>query len=206
MNQDSHEPIEFQFAPDGRLAVASGEDGITLWDVSSGRDTDAGIIRSPDPQRGVRTEQQGEQTLLATASEDGMVRLWKRVSAVTDAKFQEPNWSLACVLPGLQGKAVALAFQPPDGQQLAAVGMVAWSISGTRRTAHRLRSFAGEQDGGWLRSVAFGPDGQQLVAGSQRGSILQWRMSDETWKSERSLDVHPMRSARWRLLRPQELS
>lgn len=192
MDLESGAPIEaLGFTPDGRVASASMAAGITLWDLSNRQPaltfgSSAHRVRSVAFSSGSG----GQGTLLATASADGKVRLWKRTGGVEGSSSGGLNWTLLCRAEGLRGKAVSLVFQPQDGQVLAAVGdgraLHLWSTADCSPVT-QLRS---EHDLGWLRSVAFSPDGQRLAVGSQQGAIQTWIWRDGAWKPEQQWKAH----------------
>jgi WD40 repeat protein/transcriptional regulator with XRE-family HTH domain len=99
-------------------------------------------------------------TLLATASSDSTVRLWR----VFD---REP----VATLTGHHGKVVTVAFSP-DGRTLASAGsdgtVRLWDVA-TRRTVALLD---GHLDS--VRAVAFSPDGRFLASGCADGAIELW--------------------------------
>ncbi|MCA1995238.1 MAG: AAA-like domain-containing protein, partial [Coleofasciculus sp. S288] len=108
-----------------------------------------GVSVSPESQR------------LATAGEDGIVRLWNS-SGKPLAEFN-----------GHQGQVTGVSFSP-DGQRLATTGEDStarlWSLAGTE-----LAQFKGHQDK--LTGVSFSPDGQRLVTASEDGTARLWNLS-----------------------------
>ncbi len=131
------------YSRDGRLLASGGEDaGAILWDATTGKKTavlgpHAGAIRTlafaPDGQ-------------LATAGDEGVVRLW------TAGK---PSGTLRHDKPLLQ-----LAYAP-DGSLLAGVDgngrVVIWSLAGGTAVTRRLTTSG-------TRAIAFSRDGTRFVA------------------------------------------
>ncbi len=158
-------------SPDGKWLAAGGPDGdghvVRLWDVAAGTEVAAlphkdhtGLIAfSPDSKT------------LATASQDGVIRLWSvagkdtKIAAVLEARKDVPYSSLAYA---------------PDGKTLA---------GGLRNGDVRLWDLAGLKprervvlkDDFSLRTwaLAFSADGKTLATGGNDAQVRVWDLSKE---------------------------
>jgi WD40 repeat protein/DNA-binding SARP family transcriptional activator len=146
------------YSPDGkRLATASQDGTVKVWDVSSGKEIFTigllqhggvnSIVYSPDGQR------------LATASDDGKAMVW-------DASTAEELLTLR----GHTNEVWDISFST-DGKRIATA-----SIDGTAKvwnatTGELLITFTGQ--GGCVGSVAFSPDSKQGATASCDNSLVK---------------------------------
>jgi RNA polymerase sigma factor (sigma-70 family) len=155
-------------SPDGTL-VASASDGLRVWDTASGRERYR--RQAQTAIRDVSFSPDGG--LLASAGEDGTVRLWEARSGKEIRRFQG---SIRC-----------LCFSP-KGDMLAGSddkGIRVWQTSGAARGKEEKLVIGSA----WINALAFAPDGQALVSGSQDGRLRAWDVSDgrklHEWKGHR---------------------
>jgi WD40 repeat protein len=141
-------------SPDGKiLAVFSGDNTVTLWDVATRRvigplsgPAIGGVWFAPDGQTlvtgwhdGLKLWEVGSQRLLA--------RLWARTDRTGEFAFS------------------------PDGQTLAAVSgnlVSLWNLA-IRQEVLSLKGHTG-----MVRTVAFSPDGRTLASGGADGTVRLW--------------------------------
>ncbi|MBN1286539.1 MAG: serine/threonine protein kinase [Anaerolineae bacterium] len=117
---------------------------------------------------------------LASASLDGTVRVWRLTPG---AHEQAPGAHPAAVLNGHMGTVRTVAWSP-NGRFLASGGndgtVRIWQINLqtgalSRRPAHRMLTLSGH--GGWVRAVAWSPDGTFVASGSDDDSVRVWRIT-----------------------------
>lgn len=161
------------YAPDGSLLAVASSLGIYLYDAQTGTEinfipTDVwieSVVFSPD------------STMLA-AGATNIIQLLR----VSDGALL---WTQKIVfIVGPQ----TMAFSP-DGATLATAGhrshvIALWKVSDGTRLDSLLNP------GGDANVVAFSPDGATLAAGSDKGTIYLWRVSDETL-------LHTLALGRW---------
>ena len=161
---------DLAFSPDGTILAAAGDDDvITLWDVSHNKLLDRlqghtlwvnGVAFSPD----------GET--LASASADRTVRLWQ-VSTGQELRVLSghTDW-VRSVAMSPQGDLLAAGscheLEEPGSSECTMGEIVLWH-AGTGEMQHAM---LGHQ--GWVRCLAFSPDGQMLASGSNDGTIYLW--------------------------------
>ena len=155
------------FTPDGRrLVLAEGDASVTQRDANTGA-----LLVLMRGHRGavnaVATSADG--TLIASASDDGSVRLWESATGEPLAVFEH----------GGPVESVTLA---PDGETLASAGesgeIRLWSIP----TGHAVATLAG-QDGA-LFALAFDPAGDRLASGGADGRVRVWDWAEGRVASE----------------------
>ncbi len=148
--------IDAALAPDGMLAVVGTARGSFLWRTSE--DDAARLDAASEKVAAVAIS----QTQVATAGDDGKVRVWdvdgSQVSAV---EFHNPSQ-----------QASALAFAPDQrlviGERDGSVGV--WDVShGTAVLDQQLRGHAAS-----VNAVAFSRDGAFAVTGSADGTAKVW--------------------------------
>ncbi|MBW8878094.1 MAG: hypothetical protein JF614_24285 [Acidobacteria bacterium] len=144
------------FSPDGkRLASASADDTVILWDVDS-RKPLATLKGHKDEVYSVAFSPDGKR--LASASLDKTVILW-------DVDSRKP----LATLKGHKDEVYSVAFSP-DGKRLASASrdktVILWDVD-SRKPLARLE---GHKD--WVNSVAFSPDGKRLASASDE--VILW--------------------------------
>jgi WD40 repeat protein len=145
------------FSPDGRLLATTSKDGIRLWDVSTGRISDALAGRKSVVPHGCTFSPDGK--LLAVTGSDKTARIWDVASGTEIMTFA-----------GHKGPVYGCAFSP-DGRLLATTStdrtIKLWGVS----TGKNIGTLTGHR--GSVYGCAFSPDGRLLVtAGAE--TILLW--------------------------------
>ena len=149
------------FSPDGRrLATASYDRTIQLWDAGSGRPIGQPLTGHTDPVSAVVFSPDGHR--LASASGDGTIRLW-------DAGSGRP---IGQPLTGHTGAVFSVVFSP-DGLRLASAGadktVRIWDAETREPIGQPLTGHTDE-----VTSVAFSPTGLRLASASVDKSVRLW--------------------------------
>jgi WD40 repeat protein/serine/threonine protein kinase len=146
------------FSPDGsRLASASSDRTIKLWDAANGRELRT--FKGHDARvQSVAFSADG--SWLASGSEDQTIKIWDL------AKGNGP-----CTLKGHTGLVLSVAFSP-DSRRLVSASIdgtiKVWDVDNgeVRRTL--------EGNAGQVQSVTFSPDGSQLASANSDMTIKVW--------------------------------
>lgn len=133
----------------------------TLTAIDAGNASRLGLVRSlrghAETVNAVVISRDG--STIASASEDGVIRVWDAVSGETRRTMRH-------------GSAVNTIALAPDGRLLAAGdddGAVRlWDIT----TGEQVRTLTGHLD--WVWTVAFSPDGTMLASGSEDNTVKLW--------------------------------
>jgi WD40 repeat protein len=158
------------FSPENRQIASASEDGTAkIWTldgklVSTLNGHKAGLrdIAFSPSSPGRTVSSKGFTQMLATASDDGTVKLWHADGKIIQTLNAGgvPVWGVAF---------------SPDGKLLAAASydktIKLWKYDGKK--AVPLKSLTGHRD--FVVSVAFSPDGKTLASGSHDATIKLWR-------------------------------
>jgi cytochrome c len=143
------------FLPDGRPVTVGYDGTLRIWPLSEGN---ASVEAFPAPQNAVAVAADGE---IAIAGADGLVR------------FVRPDGTVRGTLEAASTPVIALAISP-DGS-LAAAAAIAGSVAIIDRAAVRIRfSLVGPGLPVW--SLAFRPDGRELLTGGSDRLVRRWSM------------------------------
>ncbi len=162
------------FSPDGQhLAVASGI-GVWLYDTTTLREL--ALFEHESSVLSVSFSPGG--TLLASASDDGDIRLWDVETGQLTATLEGHTYLASCVSFSRDGTLLA------SGDYLQTVKL--WEVA----TGREVATWEGERQGTGLSpvSVAFSPDGTTLAAGFMDNTVRLWNL--RTFKSVAILSGH----------------
>jgi WD40 repeat protein/serine/threonine protein kinase len=163
--------VSVAFSPDGRrLASASGNRAVRVWDVATGQETFA-IKGEKGDVAAVALSADGRR--LASANSDGTIHLWDTTTGQEVRTLKGP----------IRGSA-GLAFSP-DGQRLAASED---QTLGVWDTATGQQVLTLKEPTSQLAAVAFSPDGRQLATASWNHMVRIWDAA--TGKEARLLTGH----------------
>lgn len=151
------------FSPDGETlaTVASRDDVIRLWDVSTGKVL--ALCKGHNSAPGTAVFSPDGKTL-ASASDDSTVRLWDVASGKEKDNFK-----------GHDGGVWSVAFSP-DGKSLASGGerdktVTVWDAP----TANVKATLEGHTNQVWY--VAFASDGKCVISVSRDGTVKVWDLA-----------------------------
>jgi WD40 repeat protein len=151
------------FGPGGRL-VTGGHDGtVRIWDAETGRQQWA-FAGHDDVVRSVAFSRDLKSGLVASASSDGTVKVWRYVAGIG-----EP-----LAMPA--GAADALAFLGDSGKLIGAEigGMVrTWDVASPKGPTERKEPLGPD-----VTVIALRSDGKELAAGYKDGSVRDWQIPE----------------------------
>jgi WD40 repeat protein len=160
------------FSPDGkRLATASDDTTVKLWDVNTGKEIQT-LRGHTDVVRDVSFSPNGK--LLASASRDNTVKLW---DANTGKEID--------TLRGHTDWVWGISFSPDSKRLASASGdktVKLWDVSAGKE----IQTLTGHTDG--LRGVSFSSDGKRLATASADDTVKLWNAS--TGKEIQTLTGH----------------
>ena len=146
------------WSADGHWLVTADFDQVRVWDATSYRE--AGLLDGhTDFIWGLAWSPSSEALILASASQDGSVRLWD-VETYTQTALLETGWAF-CV------------DWSPDGKQLA-VGIYTGEIQIWDAAEGQLLRTRKSETPTPIISIAWSPDGRTIAAGELDGEIYWW--------------------------------
>jgi len=146
------------WSPDGALFATADTNQIRLWDLAIGRE--AGVLTGHnDFIWGLAWYPVSGSNLLASASQDGTVRLWDVTTLAQTAVF-ETGW------------AFCLNWSPDGGQLAVGIDSGAvqvWDVA-SRQLIQTWQGSANSE----VISIAWSPDGKMVASGELGGDINLW--------------------------------
>jgi WD40 repeat protein len=143
---------------DGQWLATADYDQIRIWDASTFREVGA-LAGHTDFVWGLAWSPASTPLILASASQDGSVRLWDAQNRSAIAAL-ETGWAM-CIAWSPDGTRLAVGNFSGDVQ--------VWDAS-THQLLHTWKSGAGSP----IISVAWSPDGKTLASGELGGDIHLW--------------------------------
>jgi WD40 repeat protein len=158
------------FSRDGRLASASGDGVVKVWDWDPTRLGDEQeprrTFRARVPLAGMTFAFSPDGRRLVAGGEEHTVQIW-------DLQTEHVQ-----ILRGHSGDVWATAFSPdPEGRWVASAGEDTTVKVWDTRSGELVHSFRGHT--GLVSSVAFSPDGRQLFSGSRDKTVKVWNLTQQ---------------------------
>ncbi len=161
------------FSPDGTMLSASDDGTVAVWNPTATQHLARVLRGHTQPVQDVAFSPNG--TLVASASNDGTIRLWDTRNKNEFRPLGEP----------LQGKAEVeqntVAFSP-DGRILASAGMTdsitLWDLTEPGNAQMLGDPLTGHND--WISTLAFHPTANILASASGDTTIRLWDIRDPT--------------------------
>ncbi|MBN1562931.1 MAG: protein kinase [Anaerolineae bacterium] len=163
---------------DRQFAFSGSRDGlITQWEIATGTATQQWAINADEfPTEIFSLASSPVDNTLASGAADGSLILWNTADMTEIRRFA-----------GFNVPVRSIAFSP-DGTQIIAAGgnlilggdrqedntIRLWDVA----TGNEIRQFTGHIAP--VHSVAFSPDGTQILSGAEDGSVSLWKVEDGT--------------------------
>jgi len=172
------------FSPDGRYLVTGNMRVVQIWDAGTGQQVGS-LGAHHQAIRGVVFSRDGEH--LASASSDGIVKLWDAKRLDKQHLDGKPEPRIPAIRARVAGPGLNVAFSP-DGRRLATGGeestVKIWDV----QTGQELQTLRGHK--GDVHTVAFSPDddGRWVASAGEDSAVKVWE--SHTGKLVRSFRGH----------------
>ncbi len=166
------------FSPDGAFCVVGSPKNVQRFDVATGKQVGAPLAH-PDFVHAAVFSPDG--TRIATACEDGVVRLWDVVSGtLLGEPFRDEKTHPVCLAFNPDGSTLAVGTARSYDSAGASPGRGGRSLNTDPAAAHIVDLATGKQRGealqhnGMVNQVAFDRDGRRLLTASSDGTARLW--------------------------------
>ncbi len=155
------------FSADGSTAALGTVDGkVRLWDVAKGKETLQGGDLQANDGKIMDLTLSANKKFLTTTDETGLVKIWdlaSRKEVQTLKAFADDNQRMAAFV------------MSPDGTRLATAGKDSvvrlWDAADGKELRQWNFAVSGEPGGAFVRTLAFTPDGKQIVTGNANTTL-----------------------------------